>query len=126
MTSAPRAMAAQRPSIFACLIQSARNASLAPPALRERSHGVLASRGVAVARLSPVICGWGTREIYREPLGQSNNQRQLAGIRTARHGTVADDLREPGRPSAQVGFRVYPWGSPTSDGAISSRCSAAR
>ena len=34
------------------------------------------------------------------------DQRQLAGIRTARHGTVADDLREPGRPSAQVGFRV--------------------
>ena len=41
-------MAAQRPSIFACLTQSARSASLPPPALRERSHGVLASRGVAV------------------------------------------------------------------------------
>src|SRR5947199_7522733 len=48
MTSAPRAMAAQSPSIFACLTQSARNASLAPPGLRERSHGVLASCGVAV------------------------------------------------------------------------------
>ena len=41
-------MAAQRPSIFACLTQSARSASLPPPAIRERSHGVLASRGVAV------------------------------------------------------------------------------
>ena len=39
---------AQRPSIFACLTRSVRNASIASPALRERCHGGLARRLVAV------------------------------------------------------------------------------
>jgi cold shock protein len=48
--TAPRAMAAQRPSIFACLTRSVRNASLPPPALGKRSHGGLARRSIAVRR----------------------------------------------------------------------------
>jgi|SRR5215467_13315428 len=47
---ASRGMAAQRPSIFACLTRSVRNASIAAPPLRERCHGSLARRRVLPGR----------------------------------------------------------------------------
>src|SRR5262249_1366293 len=42
-------MAAQRPSTFACLTRTARNASFAPPAFGERGHGGLPRRLIALS-----------------------------------------------------------------------------
>src|SRR6516164_48759 len=51
--SAPRGMAAQRPSIFACLTHSVRNASLPSPALGEGGHRGLARRKLSLIPARP-------------------------------------------------------------------------
>jgi hypothetical protein len=49
-------MAAQRPSIFACLTRSVRNASLPSPALGEGGHRGLARRNLSLIHRSWVAC----------------------------------------------------------------------
>jgi hypothetical protein len=105
-------MAAQRPSIFACLT-SVRNASLPSPALRECCHGGLARRGISVCRPAVAVIAEGDR--LTGP-GKDNVRKARWSVRLAIHRRLPASPARSNEISSGLSTNDYTNASPFDGG----------